>query len=728
MAVFNPTPALGKDDMPNYFKYSAPISDIQADRSTALAVSTVATGLEQGAEVAERTAKEVIGEDVRNSVEPIRKDFTSQLQNVRDNVVTGTSPQQDSQPSVPTAVEGGIGKIDSLQSALINGKINDTYYHQRLDGAVTDLRARYPGFKDYIDSKVAQITGVNPANAVVSDLMQDINRAVTNRKTELDKEKDMARKAMGEFPGAEDQLSKLEKFGDAYVPTFRKWYSEEGMKSSSLKLQELRRKSAQGAKEDIATQRTEDWTNEVGSRVSSSLNSLTTIPGVDTPQGILKTMEDMAAHPDQYTDNQAKALATQIQVLKATFYKQATARALETAKDDSGRTYSYNSDIGANKTREVLDTVAGKAFDDISDALMKGGAAGAGLAFYHAHHAQGILDQSKDKLLSGPVGEDLAKMGNFNEIMGPTWTGLVVTQSLKNRIDDKLRTVLDVRSMDARTQPDFDKTGKPVTMEQHMREADKWQQEGKIDARMKGRYFNNLVNLVDDIKNPEAPDKDKINILKYVFSPEGQGVLAHINSDYTDPITKKYIPGKESVFTRLTSDDVVSEVSRLAKSDPNLAQMYKGYMEREAGSQLFMKDILNLNRYTGHDDLNFKYNNGDKGGVPFITIIDKDGKEVQTRPPTPGTYNTNSPSKDPEYLYRVKQVVDHLNGGLAGMSRVERGLGGDPNSYILDFMMRSQADLGKNWEGLPAKLVDAIAASRAPQRRIEDTFKDLKGK
>jgi len=47
---------------------------------------------------------------------------------------------------------------------------------------------------------------------------------------------------------------------------------------------------------------------------------------------------------------------------------------------------------------------------------------------------------------------------------------------------------------------------------------------------------------------------------------------------------------------------------------------------------------------------------------------------------------------------------------------------------MLKFLDRAQVDMGKNWEGLPSKLVEAIASSRAPARRIEDTFEDAKGK
>ncbi len=742
MAVFNPGVAPGKDDMPNYFKYSSPISGVEADKSSAIATQTVGTAIEGGAALAETTAKDIIGKDVRETVEPIREDFTKTLEAARnaqkssvvpapvqgDEGSTAPSLTGPAKEEVPAAINSGLGKIDSLQSALVNGKINDTYYDLRLKAAVTDLRTKYPGFVDLIDQKVSQITGVNPANAYISNLMQDINRAQTSKKTELDKEMDLARQAMtrGNFiPGADTQLDRLQKLGESYIPTFRKWYTDENAKWNKLQWREELRKDQKGSKEEIVEQRKSDWTNEVGAGVQSAMKSIVTVPGLDTPQGILDTIQKAAAQPSQYTDAQMTALAGKIAAQKLTLETQYRARAAEVAKDNQGRTYSYNSDIGSDQSLKIMQDQL-SIFDSMGDALMKGGVNGAGVAFAHARHAVALLNDSKDNLLSGDVGKYAAKVSNFNELFGPNWTNLVVTQGLKNNIDEKMRGLLDEKTMDARLQPEFNSTGKPITLKQHMDEALKLEQQGKITKGMRSRYINSLVNVVDDIKNKNAPDADKINVLKYLFSPEGQDILGSngIGIDYKDPDTGKDIPGKYSVFTRLTSDDVVSEVARLSKSDPKIGQMYKNYMEKEAGSNLFYKEMGNLNQFTGHDNLHFKYNDGGGKGVPNIELIDNQGALAspvgQKAAPYAGSV---TPAPQANYIFQVQKIVNRVNDALAGMSRVEKGFGGDASDYALSFLIRSQVDLGKNWEGLPAKLVESIASSRG-KRKLEDTFKE----
>jgi len=42
------------------------------------------------------------------------------------------------------------------------------------------MRAQYPGFKEYIDQQFSKVTGENPANAKISHLTQEINRAASS--------------------------------------------------------------------------------------------------------------------------------------------------------------------------------------------------------------------------------------------------------------------------------------------------------------------------------------------------------------------------------------------------------------------------------------------------------------------------------------------------------------------------------------------------------------------
>ncbi len=724
MAVFNPEvqPAINFRTNVNFDRLAGqPITQPLADKSGQYLAQTAGTAIEGATNLADTAIKQQISKDVNDTVNPIRDEFTHELENVRQaqtgvvpapvqstNTGSGSLVIDTSQPQqpLPQAIQSGLGKVDALQSALANGKINDTYYYGRLKDAVTQLRSQFPGYTDYIDQRVAQTTGVNPANAYVQNLMQDINRGLTTKATAVDKmNHDLM---MSGYPGSDVQMQALRERGEAYLPTVQEWYAKQAQFDAQIKRQDAVRNNIKAGKADISAQRTSDFTNEASAVVSSNFSTIQSVTGLSTPQSILSIAADAAANPGKYNEAQMKALGTKLLAQKALVISQLQARAREIGHDSQGNAYSYNSDVGADGVNNIIKNVT-SIYDTVSNAFMNNDA---GLAFAAMHHAQAILDQSKDNLLSNQsVGAYAAKINNMNTLFGPNWTSMITNATLRANIDDKMRTYFDNSMIDARLQQGFDKTGQPVTMKQQMDEATALQKQGKITAAMRSRYVGNLVNIVDDLKNPQAPEQDKINVMRYLFSPEGQGILNGIKTDYTDPTTGKYVPGKYSVFTRLTSPDVLSEVRKMPQ---DIRNMYKNYMEREAGAQLFYKEFQNLNFQTGQEDLHFAYNDGGDRGLPYITLLDKTGQ------PMNNIYGAIS--RAPSQIQQVQQAVNRINEALAGMSRVEKEFGGNVSDYALSFLMHSQVDLGKNWEGIPQKILDAIAATRG-KRKLEDTFK-----
>jgi hypothetical protein len=724
---------------PNYFKYSEPVGHIKgvevSDKSTGIALSTVGDVLEGGIKLADQTVKKQIDEVTRSMAEGERTKFASSLEQVKGGVIPGPvqTPtgsrvlgfaDEDATTPAPAAIDAGLAKVSAVQDALHSGKVNDTYYTQQLNSGVQRLRAQYPGYVDYIDSKVSEITGMNPANAYVKNLMEDINRAQSNKKTEFDKDLDMARAAIKQgIPGADVQFNRLQADPN-YASTYRSWLNGQNSRMYSIELDNAARANRKGTKEEIASDDEAKFTNVSSQNVASNLSSVVTIPGIDTPQSMLKVISDAAANPDKYNDTQMRALASRLAAQKAVVLNQLTAMSAETKNGIP----SYVQNIGTSKRDEILKSTAA-VYDQMIDALIGGGPQGAGMAFFHANQYIARTADRKDNLSKGPLGQDFDNYSYINEHMGPNWGSMLTADFLRANVDSRIRVLLNQKGPEAVAQPEFDKTGKPTTFKQHLQEA---QADKRITPEMMGGYAKSLGDLSYRMTAPDTPIQAKLNLFRYYFSPEGQGVLSGdiLKTDYYDPQRKVQVPGKYSVWSRFSSDDMVKTVSELSRMDPTIGQQYKQWMENEAGSQLFYKEFQNLNRFTGHDDLHFRYNNGDKGGDPSIELLNKDGSKVVPRT-IPGTYSTTATQKNlvgenPAYLDQINTVVQRINSALSGMSRVEKGFGGDVNAYLLNFLQHSQVDLGKNWTGLPKSLADAIAASRAPARRVEDSFRDLK--
>lgn len=719
MAIFNPQVAQGKDEMPDWTKVSRPISDIAADKSTGLALAAVGQGIESVAGIVETTAKDVINKDVRSTVEPIREDYTNQLLATKamlmgagDTVPPATRNMDLMQEgahsgvSVPAGIDSGLKKVDRIQNMLQYGSgkvgVDETYYDMQLKTAVVGLRTKYPGFVDYIDSRVSSITGMNPANELISDATRQIAQLQSAKKSEYDKWLDTARTAVGTgFQDADVMYNHLKNGGEAALPQYLDYYYKENRKRAIFEENDRSRKASDADKKDIKEKRTSDWTNEVGGGVATAMNTFISLTGVKDQKSLMGFIKDANDNPGKYSAEQLKELSSKFLQQKAELDFKFKNRSAQTDRDDRGRTYSYNSDIGAPEADTIQKNVL-SYYDQISAALLN---KDAGLAFSHANRAAGMVDTERNKIYSGPLGEDMRKFKILNEDMGSNWGSIANTQLIRNSVDKTIDGLFTQRVLDG-------KIGKPTaedTLPTYKGMADEIldnKKKGLVTDRQRARYLEGGLNVfVEDITNPQAPVQGKLNALKFFFSPEGQGVLSHFANDKYDQETKTMRPGRQTVWNKLTSEEVVSEVKKLSAMDPSVGNMYRSYVEREAGAQLYIKDFLQLNQLTkGYPDAHVKFYDGEKGGSPYIQLTDKAGQPL-TR--------LNSDMTSLSYLVSMQDTVGRLNNAIAGVHRVTKGLGeGDATADMVQFLLAAQAQIGVKWTGLPADIIESMAAAQ----------------
>ena len=119
--------------------------------------------------------------------------------NVKSLVDTGGTPDNSNAPS---ELQELPDQLSVLTSARNGGKISSTDYRARLLARAKDLRAKYPGFRQEIDAEFAKVTGMNPANSVITGLISDINRQASSRASETNKLLTYIMNNQGLFPDA----------------------------------------------------------------------------------------------------------------------------------------------------------------------------------------------------------------------------------------------------------------------------------------------------------------------------------------------------------------------------------------------------------------------------------------------------------------------------------------------------------------------------------------------
>ena len=73
--------------------------------------------------------------------------------------------------TIPAELESSGAAMKNLQTAFEQGKISDTYYYGQLTTLTKKMRSKYPGYEDFVDDTIMDVTGVRPANSYRNALM-----------------------------------------------------------------------------------------------------------------------------------------------------------------------------------------------------------------------------------------------------------------------------------------------------------------------------------------------------------------------------------------------------------------------------------------------------------------------------------------------------------------------------------------------------------------------------
>src|SRR5882762_10716698 len=183
-------PELQNMPIPDWTKTSHPTSQPESDKSKGIALSTIGEGIQGAATIAETGAEDYLKEKVRAGVETLRDTTTLAYEDIRKSQVQGTAPDPQAAktagftgkltsdgPDIPDGLQSGLDKATTLSLAKAQGKANDTLYTGALNAMAKQLRSQYPGHRDFTDEQISRISGINPANAYMQNLLVDINRA-----------------------------------------------------------------------------------------------------------------------------------------------------------------------------------------------------------------------------------------------------------------------------------------------------------------------------------------------------------------------------------------------------------------------------------------------------------------------------------------------------------------------------------------------------------------------
>lgn len=709
MASFNPQ--VQPQNAPDWTNVTKPVSPLDADKSKGITLSTIGTGIEEGTKLAESTAEDYLKEKVSAGVDALRDTSLLAYQNIRDSQTSGQpldpaalktagfdgSLLKGGNTNIPQDLQAGLDRAENIGLAKSQrGAANDTLYTSQLYALTKQLRSEYPGHKDFIDQQISRISGKNPANAYMDNLLYDINRASTGQDTFQKQILAGAKENMGDPAVQKWWLAAQHGVPNAMQGLTSAVFQAETQKwqHNNWKVKSDETKGDQAADADIAAGQAEIRAQQT---VDKHLEPVVQIPGLTNTQTMRKLVDDSAAGKLSLTPTQKDQLVQSLQMARSH-----AADDLQSTFDKEG----YSTRVrDPGKLQAIRDSKL--AYFDRSIALINDEKFGS----FFEERRRNLADQdvTNRQINTSKIGEWTRQRSRMNEALGPNWMNYLDSIGMPKGNLKELQSFFNDTQYRASVSDDIRKDGVVGSMYSDLAAAKKAKAEG---ANVPDKIYDDVVDNIKLLQKATSDGKQDVakQIVKYTFDPaKNQRTVEFFGRDFTDDKNVLH-KGRFAMYDTLTQPKTVDAVWNL--KDPASWQMHKDWQEISFKT-LFGGEVQELNKIQTDRSLPFKI----KYDSDSSRIIPEFGVKATT-------------PVEARYIQSVNETVNNLNRGLNNLNYMYRKEGGDANSHVFQTLM----DLGYSpndklhGDNLPQKVIDAIAASsKTNKNRIEDAFSAARG-
>lgn len=693
-----------------------------------------------GVKAADEVVKDTIKEDVHANVDPAQDEFTTALQgatkyqaairagtvgsstNPNDQNMQLPGPQsllpQSPDTSVPAGLQALPSQLSVLASARGANKISETDYYGRLATIAKDVRSRYPvGYRDYVDSEIQKVTGVDPANAYIRGMVADINAGMSQKDSERTATLGELRNNLKYGPAIKQSYdlfsAGLITAGQALEPLAQAQSQEQ-----SLKLSDLQYTNNAKSREDQQRGALDLSTQIMGNEVSKFQHTIALDPTVKNPDELLRYTQDLASGKIPPNPEQAQQYANMAQSHIVAAQRSIDAELDRVRPEWGGASLRSRS----NPTElQTANDAAMKPLIKIRDALSKGDPAAAS---YYVNALQANQSNARYKMFTDPEFSNyLTMLDSFNHFGGPNAMGALITSSATTKIINEFSKRMDMTKLglalpnDPSYQKDADNAKDAIRFTQQLMDKN-----GIANPNAQ----ENIIQMMDgqngmSLTDPKSTPETKKQIAYSFFGPKNIGIVRSLTPDRPDG-RGGTIPGAESFYYRATSKDVQQAV--LGQNDPVLNKYYQDFVQTEFQQGVFRPNIAKL------DAMNL----GTEGS--FRVKWDSSNHKVSYEDLSPTTEGTNPYTGRRGIGSNVtgpQQIVNSINKGISGLRNYAESTGrtGDQiDSFIIQNMIdggMSGKQLSK-MEGFTPALAAAIKTSYQKELDAETQAKELKSK
>jgi hypothetical protein len=687
-----------------YLNMSRPVGNIVPDKSKGMALAGAGKMMDQAFSAYDPIKKSSLDSEIHNTLDPMQEDELDRLKKDWSMVIGGAKlvppgvmPQNqppnilDRDPTggtgqAPTEVKEVGNRLSTIEGVRAKGQLSMTHLDMMSDSFLKDLRARNPGYKNYIDAEGERVTGRTVAMKTINSLMRDINsyadkvgKARDDALNMIDRPESM--KVLGsDWAQAHNEVkNQVPGASDRWLGMVAKAQAQEYKHDWQMKDLQMRAEKGKVDGDEMERVQTQ-YANDLATRFADL-----GVHGGHTD----KEIADLHSDPNKRTPSDVEA-RQELQILNQK-REEMRADLIRHNNQDTGKG-SPAGIMGAERLARVL-----KTFDEATMPIIKAysdGEYGKATAVAKINEAT-ISDMSLQMDKRWPVMVGVKALAKYGSPMTSYVNDLIT--SAANDVDPvtgKMRIptpdAVSLAGMAARVMTGIpDGTGQRTTLNDA---ADVIDNKPNRTPETKAAMMDKLISSMERLGKKDVPRELRQEAFKNIYGPDNRGFLSKIEMDHLDPSTQQRVNGAVSVFARLTSPEMLKAAHDLGQYQWDDT---KNWVLGEARSSLYHDPMLELSR-------------GDPG-----VRISYDSKSNQFQ----GIFQPTFPGARRKDLEMQLDLVNKITKAVAGVGRYESL---DVNGYILSVLQDNGFDIGPDTKNQLARAVMS-AVKPTTEQGIEST-------
>lgn len=724
MAPFNPLPPDTQD--PNYMNYARVIDPPAPDLSKSILIGTAKDAISGGAQFIDASIKKGIDNEIYSSVDKERDQFTAGLEQIKNELDNGNIPaaaqgitgktvgsnlldsnaEMLDDDEVPPDITEGIDRVTDLSAARRAGsaRLNDTLYSANVLSIAKRLRNQYgSGYRDYIDQRISQASGLPVANSYYNNLVQDINRqlnAVARQKDDIGNIMNWGLKQgipqMGEYivrrragdPKITDAMI-LQKVQDWTVLK-----SQQGIDAANRTARNDDQAQAEKREEKALTRSLNGAVNMI---ITDQMN----LAGLPSWNSLQTYFQDVTAGKILADDTNVQQQAMYLQNYRDYAYN--TLKKLSQGPDEY---------LGGEKAERMITA----AMAPIDNFILLVNDKDKGPAYFHNRMNKAIPEDDfhNNWLANKDRGAITRQFMGARRALGEQYFPEYIRSIVTNGADQSVKDAFSQEALSA-VMPITDARGQPVP--RYMKDAI---QNGKAKGIPDDSgFYGSVISWAEKLTDPMMPMSSKDTMIEWAFGAKNQGVLKEFNMDYRDPNTGEWVAGRYRAFNVMTSPAIYGAVAETAKYKPeNYDKMLK-WVENEYAT-LYREDLKTLNKILEKPYLNIHFG-WDKENNSYV-LLDKTGKVLTRNERAMAIEQPNQ-----VYINGMLDVVERINGANQRVAAVQAlNPNGAPEGGMGTYLLRLNQVAGFRPGGLDRateRMSAALIKARAPDL-VPEQFND----